>query len=164
VHRCVDGKRITDGFNAGKYFYFEERRFENLAGLFEILTWAAAEPRRLVIRGVLTNDAPSNSSGQVRRTKNKQADGELPYFEEVARAWVLLDFDGVECPEGIDPISPEAMDYLRNLLPLEFQNVKCIWALSSSAGLTGSNTIRGHLWFVFDRPVTNEELKAWLSG
>ena len=138
--------------------------FKDLSELFEIIIAAAGNPKQFVIRGRLTEDAERDQYGHVRRTSRKQKNGEGPSFEGVDCSWVMIDFDKVDNPEGIDPASVEAMGYLRFLLPPEFRQAACIYSLSASAGLTDSDMISGHLWFVFDRPASNRELKTWLTG
>lgn len=162
--RTADGGLFTDSFNAGKYFYHEEVQFDNLHGLHKIITEGAVDPKKFMIRGRLRADAPQQNDGRVRRCSRRQSDGEEPYFEDADRASVMIDFDKVENPDGLNPASTEAMTYLRTLLPPEFHDVGCVYSLSASAGLSNSDRISGHLWFVFDRPVSNRELKVWLSG
>jgi hypothetical protein len=160
--RKPDGSLFTEGYRAGKYFDHEEAGFSGLHGLLEIIAEVAADPRRYVIRGRLREGAPRNGGGHIRRTHRHQGDGEEPCFEDIDRAWAMLDFDKVENLDGLDPTSQEAMAYLRTLLPSEFHDAACIFSLSASAGLTDSDRISGHLWFMLGRPVSNQELKAWL--
>jgi len=47
-------------------------------------------------------------------------------------------------------------------LPIEFQSVDCWYHFSSSMGIKPG--IRVHLWFWLDRPCSDDEMKAWLSG
>jgi hypothetical protein len=162
--RASDGSLFTDGFNAGKYFDYEDVAFDNLNCLLDVITETSADPTKFMIRGCLRADAPQRGDGRVRRCNRKQADGEEPYFAETDRSWAMIDFDKVENPENFPAASIEAMTYLQTLLPPEFHDVECIYSLSSSAGLSDSDRISGHLWFVFDRPVSNQELKSWLSG
>ncbi len=162
--RAADGSVITDKFMVSKYPEHEVATFDGLIGLFTLIAKLASDPRKFVIRGSLKVDAPQRSHSCVRRTSRRQEDGEEPYFEEVTRAWVMVDFDKIENPKSLDPTSAEAMQFLRKQMPPEFHDVACVYSLSASAGLSDSNRISGHLWFVFDRPVSNQELKVWLSG
>jgi hypothetical protein len=161
--RAADGSLFTDSFNSGMYFDHEEVPFDDLHGLLRVVSEAAANPKKLIIRGRLRTDAPQRGDGRVRRCNRRQADGEEPYFEDADRAWVMIDFDKVENPNGLDPASVEGMVHLRSLLPPEFHDVECVYSLSASAGLSGSGRISGHLWFVLDRPVSNRELKTWFQ-
>jgi hypothetical protein len=127
--RSSDGRRVTDAFNAGKYFDVNVATFKDLSGLFEIIIAAAGNPKQFVIRGRLTEDAERDQYGHVRRTSRKQKNGEGPSFEDVDCSWVMIDFDKVDNPEGLDPTSVEGMGYLRSLLPPEFWQVVCIYSL-----------------------------------
>ena len=159
-----DGRRETNAYRVGMHFDMRVVAFKDLPELFDILVRAAADSRQFVIRGSLMDDAPRNAAGHVRRTSRKQTDGEEPSFQDTDREWVMIDFDKVDNPNELDPISIEAMEHLRTLLPPAFRGVSCIYSLSASAGMTDSDMISGHLWFVLDKPVSNRELKVWLSG
>lgn len=74
--------------------------------------------------------------------------------------WVMLDIDGVPAPEGISPVSLEAVQWLiRSKLPPEFQNVTCFYQFSGSAGVLKSDGsplkpgIRVHLFYMLSRRV-----------
>ena len=47
-------------------------------------------------------------------------------------------------------------------LPAEFKSVDFWYHFSSSTGIKAG--IRVHLWFWLDRPCSDREMKAWLSG
>ena len=160
----ADGSQYTVDFSAGKYFKSEEATFNDLPGLLKIITEAATDPKQFILRGRLRNDAPVKGDDLVRRTSRVQHGGEEPYFENIDRAWVMIDFDKVANPEGLKPTSVAAMKYMRALLPPTFHGVECVYSLSASAGLTNSRMISGYLWFILDRPVFHQELKAWLSN
>lgn len=112
----------------------------------------AENPMTAVISGKLSRVF---SEGIVRRSKD--------YFEPHAHRWIMLDIDGLDDPEGRDPpalsprdVAASAVSYL----PTEFQHSKCWYHLSSSMGIKPG--IRVHLWYWLDRPVSDEEKKAWL--
>jgi hypothetical protein len=162
--RAADGSVFTGKFTVSQYLEYETVTFDGLRGLFKLIKKLATNPRKFVIRGGLRSDAPQRNDGCVCRTSRRQPDGEEPYFEEVALAWAMIDLDKLENPNVLDPISIEAMQYIRSLLPPEFHDVACVYSLSASAGFSESSRISGHLWFVFDRSVSSQELKVWLAG
>ena len=62
-----------------------------------------------------------------------------------------------------DIIDQHAMlSYATQQLPVEFQSTDFWYQFSSSMGIKSG--IRVHLWFWFDRPCSDDEMKAWLSG
>lgn len=90
---------------------------------------------------------------------------------ESGTPWVMLDFDDLEIPKRIgNPDTLQAIEWtIENHLPEEFHGVTFVFQFSNSAGLlepdgtpyrTGFNA---HLFFVFDRGVTNVALKHWLE-
>ena len=73
----------------------------------------------------------------------------------------MIDIDSLEW--GADINDRQAM--LANAvhqLPIAFQSVDCWYHFSSSRGIKPG--IREHLWFWLDRPCSDDEMKAWLSG
>jgi hypothetical protein len=54
------------------------------------------------------------------------------------------------------------LSYAIQQLPAEFQTVDCWYHFSSSMGIKAG--IRVHLWFWLERPCSDYEMKAWLSG
>jgi hypothetical protein len=66
-------------------------------------------------------------------------------------------------PTAIDVVAdPEgAVFHLVSLLPACLQDVSFHWQLSSSAGIGPNLGLSVHLWFWFDRAVTDTELSLW---
>jgi hypothetical protein len=95
----------------------------------------------------------------------------LPMFEEQPIDWLLLDFDTVSAPAGVEWRDDPAWtaSYLRLKLPPEFRDARCCYyATSGAADPTkpdlGGATIKMRLGFVLDRGVTFAEAKRWLAG
>src|SRR5205823_210578 len=65
-----------------------------------------------------------------------------------------------------DPVTqPErAAECVRAKLPSEFHGARCLWRLTSSAGVGKRATISMRLGFWLDRALTGAEAKAWLSS
>jgi hypothetical protein len=57
-----------------------------------------------------------------------------------------------------------AVEYLRAKLPPEFHDARCLWRLTSSAGIGKRDTISMRLGFWLDRALTGAEARAWLTG
>ena len=73
----------------------------------------------------------------------------------------MIDIDSLEWNGDIQ--EHEAMlTYAIEQLPIEFQSVDCWYHFSSSMGIKSG--IRVHLWFWLERPCSDDEMKAWLSG
>ncbi len=166
VHSCkADGTLTTSSHNAGKYFHHHSEHVGSIHDLHRTLCTIASSPQLFVIRGKLNPDVEVREGTLVRRAKNVDpSEGEeLPWFIEAPRRWVMLDFDKLPNPKGLDPLSQEAMRYLRSLLPPEFHTVSFSYSLSSSAGLSQTENLSAHLWFFLDRAVGAGELKRWLA-
>jgi hypothetical protein len=57
-----------------------------------------------------------------------------------------------------------AVEFIRAKLPPEFHGARCLWRLTSSAGVGKRDTISMRLGFWLDRALTGAEAKAWLTG
>ncbi|TAM27234.1 MAG: DEAD/DEAH box helicase [Candidimonas sp.] len=82
--------------------------------------------------------------------------------------WVMLDFDDIQVPEGTDPRSVDAIEWIITRLPSEFHNVSYIYQHSSSAGILRADGtpmksgLNAHIFFWFDRPIPGKKLAAYL--
>jgi integrase len=73
----------------------------------------------------------------------------------------MIDIDSL--PWDGDINDQQAMlSYAIQQLLAEFQAVDCWYHFSSSMGIKSG--IRVHLWFWLERPCSDDEMKAWLSG
>lgn len=124
----------------------------SLAAALQVLE---RNPRVCVIRGEYVGTTPERDVRKLQRNGGG--------FVPLPRRWVMLDIDGIEAPEGMDPTGLEAIDHVIGLLPAEFRGVSHFYQWSSSAGLKG-RAIKLHLWFWLDRPVHDEDLERWAEG
>ena len=163
--RQRDGSIKTVSHNAGKHFYPRTIDVPSIRDLHALLEFLGERLDLYIIRGELNPIAPLALDGTLRRLKYpRPAEGiPTPFFTETSRTWVMLDFDEIPNPKGLDPLSIEATLYLRNLLPPEFHDVSFSYSFSASAGLSSSSRLNAHLWFMLDRPLGELDLKAWLG-
>ena len=95
----------------------------------------------------------------------------LPAFEEQPTRVLLLDFERIAAPAGMewrDDLAWTAA-FLRQRLPAEFHPCKCVYyATGSAADLTkpdlGGAEIRMRLGFVLEKGVVFAQAKRWLAG
>ncbi|BAB50794.1 hypothetical protein [Mesorhizobium japonicum] len=155
------GAWATEAFADPKWFTFEQAPVGDIDDLARVLMETAADPSKTVIRGE-PNGSAFESVAQRGRTRRLNA-----HFDDKPRHWVCVDIDKFPGPEEMDiRREPEEMLswLLRTQFPEEFQNVRAVWQLSSSAGVKGGvNIINMHVWFWLDRPLGEAELKAWRS-
>jgi hypothetical protein len=88
--------------------------------------------------------------------------GDDATFRPVARDTIMIDRDAVPCPPDIDAAkdTDKAVAFLISDLPPEFHDVTCRYHFSSSQGIE-PGTLRCHLWFKLDRPISDADLKRW---
>lgn len=153
-----DGSIIEQGYGMAKHFQYTTHTASSLYDLYKLVKNHRLSPHTCLIRGVPVADLPVT----VRRMGKN-----FPMAEGGAR-WGCLDIDGVNLPLGIDPYGPGGVEHVVGLLPPEFHSASYIAQFSASAGVLNPDGtpfkpgLRVHLFFWFDRPVTNEELKGWL--
>ena len=140
---------IQRPFSTGKLFNVSEEPVSDLQSLSALLQRLENDPTHTVIRGSLTDD----QSSPVPR--NKEA------FIATPRQWCMIDIDSLAWDRDVS--DQQAMvSYAIQQLPVEFQTADCWYHFSSSMGIKAG--IRVHLWFWLDRPCSDDEMKAWLSG
>ena len=119
------------------------------------------EPNKFVIRGGLIESR--NSSGLRRLAKPKE--DSPANFEEVDCQWRLLDIDEVDIPDSFIAGQSPLIDLIQHviqLLPDAFNVSDCWYQFSSSMGIKAGK-IRVHLWYWLSKPVSNLNMRAWLS-
>ena len=145
----IGEKYVSNKFNPGTTFTTSQVTVKDLDSLADLLRSLEAEPTKTIIRGKSISDA----TGVVTRTKDQ--------FKPAEHQWCMIDIDSLE--SGGDINDQQAMLFFATQqLPSEFQSVDCWYHFSSSMGIKAG--IRVHLWFWLDRPCSDDEMKAWLSG
>lgn len=159
------GQIVKTNFNAGTWFHYSQKDVEGIKELSALLLDLAHDTQALVVRGDLAKG--KDPKEKVRRIGVK-GHGDAGFFQSSLQGqpWILLDFDGISTPSAISFIANplQGIEYLVSLLPLYFHNASHHYHVSSSAGLDGGKTIRAHLWYWLDHPVTDEHLRVWAKS
>ena len=180
VLRCADAKRratklwswnltlnqwTRHDYNAGMWFHPTEENTNSLDELFDGIVRNSANPTALVIRGALKpahrEARMGNPKLRVRRNKLKKSDSE-PFFDEIARCWIMVDFDNFLLRESDDLVDdPESAvaHAIQELLPPCFHDAHCFFQLSASAGFV-PGVLKCHVFFWLSAPIANSMLKA----
>jgi hypothetical protein len=160
-----DGQQIWErGCDKATRFTSTEHPVASIDQLASVLRAIEPDPYSLVIRGAPTEAAlmAASAGRPVRRSKNP-LDGEPGYFAARARHYLMIDIDDLLCPNGIDPVSLEALEHAIAQLPPEFHQASYFYQWSSKAGLK-PGLIKLHVWFWLDRPIADEEVKLWANA
>jgi hypothetical protein len=136
-------------FAAGKDFNVSEEPISDLQSLSKILQRLGNNSTQTIIRGSLTE----GKTNPVSRNKDT--------FTATPRQWCMIDIDSLAWNGDIND-QQAMLSYAIQQLPAEFQSVDCWYHFSSSMGIKAG--IRVHLWFWLERPCSDDEMKAWLSG
>jgi hypothetical protein len=142
-------------YDAGTWFtvdQWEPKSLDDIADLVDVLRRL---PTHYVVRGQLSSGGISRvSAGRPIRRCHTTDTIPDPSLEDCPRSWVMIDVDDYAIPQGLQ-FGSEALirHVIRDLLPPEFDEVACVWSLSSSCGLT-TDLLKCHLWFWLDRPAT----------
>jgi len=145
------------GFNAGMWFQQHQWPVSNIVGLWSALTALETMPNCLVIRG-----APAQGLDCSRAQRRNKANYRTPAR---GRLWGLIDVDKLRLPDGLRLSDGVELvcEYLVTLLPPEFHQASYLWQLSSSVGVSDPSVVSMHLWFWFDRPIPDADLKYWAN-
>lgn len=136
-------------FKIGKDFVVVEEPVSDLKSLANLLQRLENDPTRTIIRGSLTAD----QTNPVPRNKET--------FSGTPRQWCMIDIDSLAWDGDIND-QKAILAHAIQQLPAEFQSVDYWYHFSSSMGIKAG--IRLHLWFWLERPCSDDEMKAWLSG
>jgi hypothetical protein len=164
---CLDesGNIPKPKFNAGTWFHYSQKEVKGIKELSTFLLTLAHDNQALLIRGEL---APCQDPKKLVRRIGVKGHGKDGFFQSspAGQPWILLDFDGITTPSAISFITNpnQAIEYLISLLPPYFQGVSYHYHLSSQAGLDDGKTIRAHLWYWLDQPVTENKLRIWAKN
>ena len=136
-------------FSIGSLFDVTEEPVSDLHSLSALLQRLEDDPTHTVIRGVLKE----SQSSTVPRDKET--------FTTKPRQWCMIDIDSLAWDGAFDNQQALVAHAVQHL-PNEFQSSNCWYHFSSSMGIKAG--IRVHLWYWLERPCSDDELKAWLSG
>ena len=146
-------------FNVG-----EVTEMTEIDDLAEAIRQIAADPRAMIIRGALTEAARAKvlayPATLVRRRKYARG-GVEPDFIEVPRQWFMVDVDNFQLramDDLIDDPEGAAAYAISEILPACFQDVRCFWQLSSSAGFE-HGVLKVHLFYWLTEPLIDGVLK-----
>lgn len=160
VRLGTDGAGTVEGYGNAKHYRAESWPVYGFASLTRRLDALFLASTSFLIRG---EPMPGTPLARCRRLLHPDREtGEPATFADVPRRWLLLDFDTVKAPEGLDPMSGQAAAlHLRSLLPGDFAEASFWWSYTSSAGFKPE--LRMRLAFWLDRPVTGAEVERWLA-
>jgi hypothetical protein len=143
----VDYKPLK--FSSGSKFLVSQQPIHDLHSLASVIGGLETEPTKTVIRGL-----PLLPNKDIIANKSQN-------FSSISHHWCMIDIDSF--PWGGDLQDHKAtLEYASSQLPPEFQLADCWYHFSSSMGI--KQGIRVHMWYWLERPCSDDEMKAWLSG
>ncbi len=156
----AEGNITVSGYPNVTHYLWQTEEIGNIRQIHSFLVQLQRYKNACIIRGLPRSGLPQKAQ---RTNKN------FPEPEE-GTTWVMIDVDGAELPEGMDPCSREAAEFIVGKLPPEFRDVSYVVQLSNSAGIRNpdgsrfKNGIRVHIYFWLERPVPGKQLAAWLEN
>lgn len=153
---------------AARFSVAEVTDMTGVNDLAEAIRFAASDPCRMIIRGGLSDAARARiaKNRNTPVTRRKRARGGIePDFIEVARQWLMIDIDNFQMRSRDDLVlDPEGViQYaIEEILPHCFQDTRCFWQLSSSAGFE-RGVLRAHLFYWLTEPMDDAILKRTLK-
>jgi putative DNA primase/helicase len=152
-----DGHISSTSYPRATWFSAQCGSITSIHQLSEVLSHLESRRDACVIRGELM---PGIDPSHLRRTKYAKQDAPASFRDvEGGLRWAMIDVDKVPLPNGLsiddhDAVVSCAIDQL----PAWLHDVTCHVQLSSSYGVTSRDKASMHLWFWFDRTVTDREL------
>lgn len=132
-----------------------------LTDVYDMLERLETMRDRCIIRGEPLFDDKTWTRRLMRsETPAVRKDNGEPAFASRDHAWLCLDLDDVERPEGWRDHQPLRM--IDTLVPAPFAGAGVVWQWS--AGARPGGKIRAHVWYLLDRPACDASLRDWLRG
>ncbi|MDO8776159.1 MAG: DEAD/DEAH box helicase family protein [Burkholderiaceae bacterium] len=157
----VDHDGVVQRQNFGNAFLYKARSFavSGIRQVSELIARISGSPRAALIRGIGIPDL-FQPCQRLKENFPEHPDG---------THWVMMDFDGLEVPDGISVVSVAAIKWLiAEKLPAEFRDVTCHYQFSGSSGVLNAQGellkpgLRVHLFFFLDRRIRGELIGAYL--
>jgi len=158
IHSKTKAGIETLGFDAGMYFTCRVYPICSIHELSGVLSMYESLLTALVIRGLPQPHVDQDIPHQ--RTKNPPTANYQTPVE--GHHHVMIDIDKLALPSGLElsvRTLQRVIEFVISQLPEEFHKVSFHWQLSSSAGISDPTKVSIHLWFWFDRSVTDDDLK-----
>ena len=159
-----NGELTKRSYDRAYEFQVRQIDLNGIDDLGHLISDAADRPAVCVIRG---EPRPGINWERARRLLHDKTDpdtGEIvaeATFAPAPHCWGALDLDGLEPSRGLVVGTDDAFKIVQGVLPAEFQGVTCVWQHTASAGIKPG--VHARLWYWFDRPVADNELKCWLA-
>lgn len=154
-----DGRLVVSPYQQAKHFRAVRHTVRSLHDLMALVRVTAEDSHACLIRGVAPTDLARTQRSNVIFPEPK-----------MGCHWAMLDFDGVELPEDMHSLGPEAVEHVVSRLPPPFRQASYGYQLSSSAGVRNTDGslrkpgLSVHLFFWFNRPVPGKLLVAYLRA
>lgn len=154
-----DGRLAVTPYDKEWLFHRSSVTVANIADLANQVAWLSASPEAILIRGLPKLPLP---------LRTERRNDHFPEAEEGC-AWVMIDIDQLPLPNGLDPLSVEAIEYAIGRLPAEFRLATYFYQFSTSAGILNQAGellkpgLNVHIFFWLAAPVPGPVLAAYLQ-
>lgn len=145
---------LASNYKAGTLFdgYFVS--VENLTEAFEVIKKYSDYPV-FMVQG---DFVPGINIKNIYRRKRDRGDGIEPTLTDRELSLICLDVDGYKCSK----FGKEAIELFIQELPSLFWEADYIYQYSSSYGLFDNKELKCHLFFWFDSPIMNTDIRKWV--
>ncbi|TCG00423.1 hypothetical protein BZM26_12760 [Paraburkholderia strydomiana] len=154
-----NGEVKKDNYQNAFLYDAETTTVSGIEELARVIEVCSAATNRILIRG-------SPAKGKHKRVQ--RLEHKFPEHPE-GTPWVMLDFDDVALPDGFDPLSLDAIEWVITKLPPEFHEASYFYQHSASAGILQSDGtplksgLNVHLFFWLNRRIPGKTLSAYLT-
>jgi hypothetical protein len=162
IGRDRAGNTVRRGFSKEKLYTFSQIPVLGIEDLATALERLSADRTICIVRGTPIQGIPVPA----RRLAHSDPDtGDPATLAPTPRRVLAIDMDGIDQGLAEDPaVDPEdAIEHLIGLLPDDFTEASCWWQFSSSQG-SKPGRLSARLWFILDRPITDEDLRRWANA
>lgn len=155
------GAVACDAYGNAASFYHRQHPISDVHTLGALIETLSSSRNTILIRGLARHELHRVAS---RNTENFQ---EAP----AGCQWVMIDFDNLPLPLGVNPTGRDAIEYCVAKLPPEFRSASYFFQHSSSAGIVADDGVayknktglNAHVFFWLSNPIPGNFLAAYLQ-
>jgi len=156
----AQGQLQCINYKKAKHFNYKLVQSQGIEQFSTLLTTLSKQSNAMLIRGLPIPGLPMPTPRPMDNFPEP----------ETGSYWVMIDFDHLPLPEGMNPNSVEAIELTIQKLPKAFHEASYFYQFSSSAGILKPDGeplkpgLNVHVFFWFQRPIHGKQLSAYLES
>lgn len=159
-----DGTITVQPYDKGYLLNNEQIEYHSLESVYHDFVELAASRRFCFIRGNIKPEFQGKACRRLLHDDSLTGDQATIEADPFGKNLLMLDFDDVDNPGGVQPSVADLERLVVARLPAEFHNASFFYQFSSSAGVRGWAPFKVHLFYWTTKPWPDAKLRDWAKG